>query len=143
MNAKIIKTDADLKKALDIRQKVFVEEQNVPLADEFDEFDTLGESCQHILAHYNEQPVGTGRLRIVNGAGKLERICILKPYRQDGLGKIIINKLEEIAKAKGISQVKLHGQTHAEEFYKKLNYQTASDEFTEDGIPHILMTKTF
>lgn len=44
-------------------------------------------------------------------------------------------------KEKGITKMKLHGQTHAEGFYKKLGYQTASDEFMEDGIPHILMTK--
>ena len=143
MNAKIIKKYDDLKKAFDIRKEVFVKEQNVPLEDEFDEFDTIGKLCDHILIYYNEQPVGTGRLRIVNGLGKLERICMLKPYRKYGFGKVIINTLEEIAKEKGISQVKLHGQTHAEGFYKKLGYQTSSDVFIEDGIPHILMVKKF
>ena len=73
--------------------------------------------------------------------GKLERICILEPYRKFGLGKVIIATLEEIAEEKGLSRVKLHGQTHAEGFYKKLGYQTASSMFMEDGIPHVLMTK--
>jgi predicted GNAT family N-acyltransferase len=71
----------------------------------------------------------------------LERICILKPYRKFGLGKVIINALEEIAKEMGLSQVKLHGQTQAEGFYKKLGYRTSSATFMEDGIPHILMLK--
>jgi len=65
----------------------------------------------------------------------------LEPYRKFGLGKIITRTLEDIAEEKGLAQVKLHGQTHAEGFYKKLGYQTASDMFMEDGIPHILMTK--
>jgi predicted GNAT family N-acyltransferase len=141
LNSKRITEDNDLKKAFQIRQEVFVEEQGVPLEDEFDEFDKLNALCEHILVYYNEQPVGTGRLRVVDGVGKLERICILEPYRKFGLGKIIINTLEEIAKEKGISRVKLHGQTQAEGFYKKLGYHTSSDVFMEDGIPHLLMVK--
>ena len=42
---------------------------------------------------------------------------------------------------KGITKIKLHGQTQAEGFYKKLGFQTASDEFMEDGILHVLMIK--
>ncbi len=141
MNAKRIVTDSDLETAFHIRKEVFVKEQGVPLADEFDEFDNLYGQCDHVLVYYDEQAVGTGRVRVVDGLGKLERICILKSYRKYGLGKKIIQTLEEIAKEKGIAKVKLHGQTHAEEFYKKLGYMTSSDVFTEDGIPHILMVK--
>jgi predicted GNAT family N-acyltransferase len=118
-----------------------VKEQGVPLEDEFDQYDKLNGDCQHILVHYNEQPVGTGRIRFVDGVGKLERICILESFRKYGLGKNIIKALEEIAEEQGASQVKLHGQTHAEGFYKKLGYRTSSDVFIEDGIPHILMLK--
>ncbi|MDD4600822.1 putative N-acetyltransferase YjcF [bioreactor metagenome] len=141
MKSKRIKVDNDLNKAFRIRKEVFVDEQGVPLIDEFDEFDTLNRLCDHVLVYFHGQAVGTGRLRVVNGFGKLERICILQPYRKYGLGKLIIKALEEIAAENGLSQVKLHGQTHAEGFYKKLGYQTSSDVFIEDGIPHILMVK--
>ncbi|MEH6958012.1 GNAT family N-acetyltransferase [Neobacillus drentensis] len=141
MYAKRITIDKELKVAFAIRKEIFVKEQGVPLEDEFDQFDTLDGICEHILVHYNEQPVGTGRIRFINGVGKLERICILEPYRKFGLGKIIIKALEEIAEEQGASQVKLHGQTQAEGFYKKLGYLTSSDIFMEDGIPHILMLK--
>jgi len=138
---KRITLNEDLKKACQIRQAVFVEEQGVPLEDEFDGFDILNEHSEHILVYYNERPVGTGRVRWVDGYGKLERICILEPYRKFGLGKVIINTLEEIAEEKGTAKVKLHGQTQAEGFYKKLGYETSSSIFMEDGIPHILMIK--
>ncbi|WP_129727063.1 GNAT family N-acetyltransferase [Ectobacillus funiculus] len=141
MYAKRITLNDDLKKACQIRQAVFVEEQGVPLEDEFDGFDILNEHSEHILVYYNERPVGTGRVRWVDGFGKLERICILEPYRKFGLGKVIINTLEEIAEEKGTAKVKLHGQTQAEGFYKKLGYETSSSIFMEDGIPHILMIK--
>ncbi|KPN14891.1 hypothetical protein AKG37_17720 [Bacillus australimaris] len=141
MNIKRITNENDLHVAQDIRKSVFIEEQQVPESDEFDQFDTLNEQCQHVLIYHENQPVGTGRVRIVDHTGKLERICILKPYRKYGLGKIIIEELEKIMQEKDISKIKLHGQTHAEGFYKKLGYQTTSDEFMEDGIPHVLMTK--
>ncbi|UPM53842.1 GNAT family N-acetyltransferase [Gottfriedia acidiceleris] len=141
MNTKKIKNEEELKIAFAIRNDIFVKEQGVPLEDEFDQYDKLNGNCEHILVHYNEQPVGTGRIRFIDGVGKLERICILESFRKFGLGKNIINALEEIAEEQGASQVKLHGQTHAEGFYKKLGYRTSSDVFIEDGIPHILMLK--
>ena len=142
MQSKLITELTDLEIAFHIRKEVFVKEQDVPLEDEFDTFDEIGEACKHILVYYNEIPVGTGRIRFVDGIGKLERICILKDYRKYGLGKVIIQALEEIAQNKEATKVKLHGQTQAEGFYKRLGYQTSSDVFMEDGIPHILMTKT-
>ena len=141
MKVKKIIEENELKQAFHIRSKVFVEEQGVPLEDEFDEFDTLDDQCEHILAYHNEQPVGTGRIRTVYGFGKLERICILKPYRKFGYGKLIIKALEEIAIRNEVSKVKLHGQKQAEGFYEKIGYQTSSDLFMEDGIPHVLMVK--
>lgn len=131
----------ELNLAFLIRKEVFVEEQGVALEDEFDKYDTLDGQCEHILVYYDGKPVGTGRIRAVDGLGKLERICILKPYRKFGLGKVIIKTLEEIAVAIGVPQVKLHGQTQAEGFYQKLGYRTSSNIFMEDGIPHILMIK--
>jgi predicted GNAT family N-acyltransferase len=142
LHSKRITLENDLNLAFTIRKEVFVEEQGVPSEDEFDEFDKLNEDSEHILVYYNERPVGTGRVRWIDGFGKLERICILEPYRKLGLGKVILNALEGIAKEKEVLKVKLHAQTHAEGFYEKLGYQTSSSTFMEDGIPHILMMKS-
>ncbi|KAB7672587.1 GNAT family N-acetyltransferase [Bacillus sp. B1-b2] len=141
MIAQKITTEEELQKAFQIRKEIFVVEQGVPLEDEFDEFDTLNGACEHILVFHEGNPVGTGRIRIVEMVGKLERICILEPYRKFGLGSVIIATLEELAGKRGISKVKLHGQTQAQGFYKRLGYQSSSSEFIEDGIPHVLMTK--
>lgn len=143
MIVKKITTEQQLEEAFVIRKAVFVEEQHVPLVDEFDEYDHVDAECNHILVYHENKPVGTGRLRVVDHEGKLERICLLENVRSLGLGKVIIEALEDIAKEQHIKKVKLHGQTHAEGFYQKLGYETASDVFMEDGIPHVLMTKTF
>ena len=113
MHIKKITTENDLQVALNIRKSVFIDEQQVPESEEFDQFDTLQEQCQHVLVCHDNEPVGTGRVRIVDGTGKLERICILKPYRKYGLGKVIIRELEKIMQEKGITKIKLHGQTQA------------------------------
>ncbi|WP_042348990.1 GNAT family N-acetyltransferase [Bacillus massiliigorillae] len=141
MKTSLITNNQDLQLAFNIRKVVFVEEQNVPLEDEFDKFDNLNAHCSHVLVYYHDKAVGTGRLREVDGYGKLERICILPEFRKFGLGKEIIKKLEELAKANQLSKVKLHGQTQAEGFYRKLGYSTNGEVFMEDGIPHVLMLK--
>ena len=128
-------------KIFDIRKAVFVQEQQVPEEDEFDEFDVLNALCEHIVVEDEGQAIASGRLRVVDGVGKLERICVLASHRSAGIGKIIVQGLEEIAMDKGLARLKLHGQTHAEEFYLKLGYETTSDVFMEDGIPHIVMEK--
>lgn len=119
-----------------------MEEQGVSLEEEFDAFDTLDAGCTHILVFHNGQAAGTGRIRAVEGVGKLERICLLPPFRKVGLGRVIIQTLEDIAVQQGVRKVKLHGQTQAQGFYDKLGYQPSSEIFMEDGIPHVLMTKT-
>lgn len=133
-----IKSNQDLDAAFWIREVVFVDEQGTPLEEEFDERE---DQSEHILVLYEQKPVGTGRLRMVEGVAKLERICVLASHRQYGIGKMIVKTLEQIGREQGAERAKLHGQTHAENFYKKLGYETASDVFMEDGIPHVLMTK--
>lgn len=142
MHTKRITKQEDLLIAFLIREKVFVDEQGVPKEEEFDQYDTLEGDCEHILVYFEEEAVGTGRVRFLGHFGKLERICILEPYRKYGLGKVIIQTLEDIARKKGMTHAKLHGQTQAEGFYHKLGYHTSSDIFIEADIPHVLMTKS-
>lgn len=134
---------SELEKAFHIREVVFVQEQQCPIEDEFDEYDHLDAACFHILAYQEGQPAGTGRVRFNEKTAKLERICILKQFRGKGIGKDIVRALENIAHKHHASEVVLHGQEHAEGFYHSLGYKTASDLFMEDGIPHLLMTKSF
>ncbi|MGE7932922.1 GNAT family N-acetyltransferase [Viridibacillus arvi] len=138
-----ITTQEDLQKAFDIRVKVFVEEQKVPAEEEIDQFDHLGGECHHILVTNDEdQAVGTGRIRLVEGVGKIQRVAILEEYRKLGLGRVIIQALEDIAsKELGASKVKLDGQVQAQGFYEKLGYHVASDIFLDAGIEHVLMIK--
>jgi predicted GNAT family N-acyltransferase len=133
-----VTTFEQLEVAYHIRYLVFVVEQGCPIQDEYDEYESV---ASHILIYENEQPIGTARWRVVEGVAKLERICVLVTHRQRGVGKFIVDALEERAKRRGIQQSKLHGQVQAEAFYHRLGYVTVSEPFVEDGIPHVLMVK--
>lgn len=139
ISIKKIETPHEQNEAFCIRKKVFVEEQGVPLKDEFDCYEA---EAEHVIIYCNHTPAGTGRWRLCEGVAKIERICILPNYRHYGLGRTIINALENLAREKNIAKAKLHAQTHAEGFYQKLGYETQSNVFMEDTLPHILMVKT-
>lgn len=133
-----INNRADLEKAFAIRIKVFVEEQGVVLSDEIDSYE---DESEHVLAYYDGKPCGVGRLREIDGKGKLERICVLKEYRKYGIGQVIVCTLERLAVQRGLLHLKLHGQKQAAGFYMRLGYKAEGGEFIEDGIVHFLFLK--
>ena len=86
-----IKDQSDKKKAFEIRNLVFCEEQKVSKKIEFDGLDQF---CDHYLAKINEVPIGTARVREqTKGTYKIERMAVLKEYRKKGVGKAIIKKI--------------------------------------------------
>ncbi|MGN7940668.1 GNAT family N-acetyltransferase [Virgibacillus sp. 6R] len=138
MNVQQVTTKEQLEDAFKVRQEVFVNEQNVPVEEEIDQFE---DEAIHIVLYDERTPVGAARLRILDGIGKLERICVLSSCRGKGAGKQLVDKLEEIASSEGVKKFKLNAQTHAIPFYERLGYKTISDIFMDAGIPHVTMIK--
>ncbi|MED4533596.1 GNAT family N-acetyltransferase [Metabacillus fastidiosus] len=138
MEIKIVTTDKQLEDAFNIRKIVFVEEQKVPVEEEIDQFEN---EADHLILYDGEKPIGAARFRIVDGYGKLERICILKEYRNKGAGSLIMDHLENLALQKGVNKLKLNAQTKAVPFYERFGYKTVSELFMDAGIPHVTMTK--
>lgn len=139
MEVRIVETEQELADAFDVRRTVFVDEQNVPEEEEIDQHES--EAVHFVL--YNEgKAAGAGRFRVLDGIGKVERICVLKENRKSGSGVAVMNKIEEYAKTQGITTLKLNAQTHALPFYSRLGYETISEEFLDAGIPHKTMKKT-
>jgi predicted GNAT family N-acyltransferase len=140
LNVKVVTTnEKEFQDALKVRREVFIEEQQVPEEEEIDQYEDI---CTHVVVYDHEQPVAAGRLRNFDGIGKMERICVLSSHRNHGLGKVVMDKLEQLAKEKGFYKLKLNAQTHAEGFYLKIGYETVSDIFMDAGIPHVTMIKT-
>ncbi|WP_347550626.1 GNAT family N-acetyltransferase [Pseudalkalibacillus hwajinpoensis] len=136
-------TIADSKKEMDdafqVRHTVFVEEQQVPADLEIDEYE---KEAIHFVAYDQQKPAAAGRFRVIDGYAKVERICVLSDYRKTGLGKQLMDAIEEQALKMELHKLKLNAQTTAIGFYQKLGYQISSEEFMDAGIPHVTMVKT-
>jgi predicted GNAT family N-acyltransferase len=117
-----------------IRRAVFIEEQEIPEKDEWDDEDA---GSVHVVARLNRDPVGTGRL---NPAGKIGRIAVMAGYRGRGIGTRILLRLLDEARRLGIREPYLHAQVQAVPFYEKLGFACRGDAFDEAGIPHVRMS---
>ena len=134
----MVESQKELADAFSIRKTVFVEEQNVPLEEEIDQFE---DEAVHFVLYNDGSPIGAGRFRVVDGYGKVERICVLKEARKTGAGNAIMNGIEEHAREQGLHNLKLNAQTQAIPFYARLGYEVVSEEFLDAGIPHKTMMK--
>lgn len=125
--------------ALNIRYKVFVKEQHVPVEVETDE---LEDKSHHLVLYENQKPVGTARIyHRGDGIYKIQRVAVLKEARKQGIGARLIKECElQIKKLQGI-QITLGAQLQALPFYENLGYTAEGPEFMDAGIPHREMTK--
>jgi len=128
--------DKGLEDAYAIRREVFVNEQNVSEADEYDGTDG---ACVHLVAYENNEPIATGRIMITGEDYVIGRVAVLQAYRGQQLGAGIMQALIEASCAMGGERQILHAQTHARGFYEKLGFTANGERFEEAGIPHIAM----
>ncbi|MEP1595194.1 MAG: GNAT family N-acetyltransferase [Halieaceae bacterium] len=118
-----------------LRDAVFVEEQGVPHAVTFDGSDA---TALHVLAELDGRPVGCGR---INSEGKIGRMAVLPAYRNQGLGRRILDSLLTVAQEQSMNRVYLHAQVHATAFYTGAGFAPEGEEFSEGGLAHIKMTR--
>jgi predicted GNAT family N-acyltransferase len=135
-----VRTRAELAQAIAIRRAVFVEEQGVAEALEFDKRD---DQARHLLARRASEPVGTLRLRWLDQGriAKIERVAVLPEGRGARIGHALLRAALALAEAGGASEARLHAQTVAQAFYAKLGFVAFGPVFDEDGLPHIAMRR--
>ncbi|SER54108.1 GNAT family N-acetyltransferase [Natrinema salaciae] len=140
IDVRVAEADAARDDAFAVRRTVFVEEQGVDEEIEYDEHD---ETATHFVAYDDDEPIGAARLReYEDGVGKVERVAVLESRRERGVGRALMETLEERAGELGFGTLKLHSQTRAADFYRRLGYERRGDEFEEAGIPHVEMRKS-
>lgn len=118
----------------EVRQTVFVDEQQVDPTLEYDEFE---ETSHHFLALCDDEPVGTARWRRTPNGIKLERFAVLKDHRGKGIGSMLVEAVLEDLPNK--DNVYLHSQLQASGLYKRFGFEEEGDIFEEAGIQHYKM----
>jgi predicted GNAT family N-acyltransferase len=137
-------TTAEREAVFAIRMTVFVEEQAVPAEEELDAYDV---TAAHFLARRVDptvsEIVGTARLLDKgHGVGKIGRVAVLREYRGQGIGGLIMRRIEHEARSAGYTELILEAQVHALPFYEKLGYIAEGDIFLDCNIEHRLMRKS-
>jgi predicted GNAT family N-acyltransferase len=114
-----------------VREKVFIQEQHVPVALEWDGED---EAALHLLAEDTDgHPIGTARMLV---DGHIGRVAVLPRWRGHGVGTALMQFLLGYAHAQGHRAVYLDAQVEAVDFYRRLGFQAEGDVFMDAGIPH-------
>jgi predicted GNAT family N-acyltransferase len=114
-----------------VREPVFVQEQQVPLALEWDELDP---HCIHVIARDAAgHPIGTGRL---TPERKIGRMAVLREWRGRGVGDALLKALLDEAQHHRLPDLRLNAQVSAMGFYAKYGFVPEGERFMEAGIEH-------
>lgn len=81
-----------------IRAATFIAEQDCPYDEEFDGNDL---SATHLIGYDGNRPIATLRLRWFADFAKLERACVLMPFRGTPIIKMMMANCFELAARKG------------------------------------------
>jgi len=136
-----VRTKEQLNTIFKIRKDVFVIEQEVDPAEEYDEFE---DSSTHFLACVEDFPAGTARWRFTKNGIKLERFAVLKNMRGKGVGQALVQAvLSDIAKTQESTGklLYMHAQLPAIPLYAKFGFEKVGEMFEECNIKHYQMEK--
>lgn len=124
---------ADMAALMAIRRAVFIVEQQVPEALEWEAAD---HSARHWLAALDGEVAGTARLL---PGGHIGRMAVLAAARGRGLGSALLTAAVAGARADGCLDAFLHAQVHALPFYARHGFVAEGPVFMDAGIPHRTM----
>jgi predicted GNAT family N-acyltransferase len=129
--------DRDAEALRGVRMTVFVQEQGVPEALEWDGLDP---DCRHALA-LDEGGGAVGCARLLPD-GHIGRVAVLASHRGLGIGDALMQRMIALARELGHWQVMVNAQTHALAFYRRLGFEPVGDEYDDAGIPHQAMRRS-
>ncbi len=124
----------------ELRRTVFIDEQAVPEAMEWDETDAI---ATHYLVETPEAgAVATARLYPTGtGAGGIGRMAVAANHRHGGIGSSLLRRMMTDAMP-AYDYLELSAQEQALSFYNRFGFYSVSGSHMEAGIPHQLMRCT-
>ena len=123
-----------------LRTEVFVDEQKIPAALEWDAAD---EGAVHAVA-FNRLGIAVATGRLLNHAPRVARIgrmASVQALRGGGVGRSVLDALINATAQRGDHTVLLHAQVAAVSFYRRAGFVEHGPEFDDAGIAHVEMTR--
>lgn len=125
---------------LKLRSEVFVVEQDCVYLD----MDDRDQNAIHVIAVDGGRIVGC--LRVFEKderTGQIGRVVTSRDVRGTGCGALLMKEAVRVSEqVLGKSSTYLEAQVYAIGFYEKHGFVVVSEEFLEDGIPHVQMVRT-
>ena len=124
-----------------IREQVFMREQGIPIALEWDPHDAV---AVHAVARNRlGMALATGRLLPAqHGIGRIGRLAVAREVRGSGVGRAVLEALLAQARQRGDAEVALHAQASAIDFYRRAGFVERGAPFEEAGIEHREIVRT-
>lgn len=128
---------AELYEILKSRSEVFLLEQNIVCQD----MDDVDYESHHFFIKEGERVAAYLRAYYTDKENKTMKIGrVLTLSHGNGMGRsLMYNTITEIKHRFDCKMIIVNAQKQAEGFYKKCGFKTVSDEFMEEGIPHVKM----
>ena len=133
-------TSAELYAIMQLRNEVFVVEQNCVYQDADDKdqqsYHLAGWDGAILVAYTRIIPPG-----ISYDKASIGRVVTSPKYRKTGTGKILMQEsISKTFRQFNCLEIKIGAQVYLTKFYESLGFFKTGDEYLEDGIPHIEMT---
>jgi len=132
-------TTANLYQLLELRSKVFVVEQNCVYQD----LDYKDQKSWHLMGWHNDQLVAYVRIipsGISYDEASIGRVITHPEYRRTGLGKELMQlAIKKTCEQFDVTSIRIGAQCYLIRFYEALGFAICSEEYLEDGIPHVEM----
>lgn len=123
------------------RVDIFVVEQECP----YPELDNKDQSATHVWLQ--DQDGIQAYLRVLPAGISFEEVAlgrVIARKRRCGLATKLLEVGIQIAKEKySADAIKIEAQVYAKSLYESVGFKQTSDEFLEDGIPHVEMVLNF
>jgi GNAT superfamily N-acetyltransferase len=135
------KTEAQWASYYDLRWRVLRAPWGQPPASALDELEDVAEHA--MVCDDQGQAIAVGRLHCNSAEeAQIRSMAVAPAHRGRGLGRLIVQYLEQAARKRGVKTIVLNAREGAVGFYAKLEYEAVGPGPTLFGvIPHVKMQK--
>jgi ElaA protein len=134
-------TPAELYKILQLRNEVFIVEQNCPYQD----LDNKDLYAIHLMGMEEHALLAYSRLLapgISYSESSIGRVVSSPAVRKTGMGKeLMTESIRQVLKIFHTDSIRIGAQLYLQKFYESFGFIRDGDIYMEDNIPHIIMLR--